>query len=421
MSTGSKRSRRIALPSLNAFHDRGFRFLIMARIVSQLGNQVTMVALAFAVLALTGKASDVGFAVGSEAVALALFLVVGGVAADRIRRRNAMITADLVRFASQGVMAVLLLSGHARLWEIIVLQIVTGIASALYIPAISALQVEVVTSARLQEANAIRGIVNAVATIVGPAIGGILVVTFSPGAALAVDAASFLISATLLSRLPSGTRPSPQRGDVLGGLREGWQAFSSRGWLWRVTSLTSVVWMCALGPLTVLGPVVAKAHLGGAAAWAVILSGLGVGAAVGGLATTKLKIRSPLLVSVAGTMTFVPLLICLAVAASVPVIAAMAVLVGVEQALYWTYWQTILQQRISSEILARVSSYDWLGSYVFSPIGYIAAGGLATVVGTGPVLAGAAVIVFFATAAVLASREIRSVRYIADSEPAHGS
>src|SRR4051812_23341555 len=153
------------MPSLRPLRERDFRLLLGGRIVSQLGNQMTTVALAFGVLDLTGSASDLGLVLAAEAISLALFLVIGGALADRMSRRRLMVAADFVRFGSQGLMAVLLISGRAHIWQLVLLQVVSGIASAFFIPAVSALQPETVPSTHTREANALRGLMIAGAGI----------------------------------------------------------------------------------------------------------------------------------------------------------------------------------------------------------------------------------------------------------------
>jgi len=117
---------------LGALHERDFRLLFFGHTISLLGDGMAPIALAFAVLDLTGSAADLGYVLAAKTVPLVGFLLVGGVFADRLPRRAVMIGADLTRFASQGLVAGLLISGHARVWELIVLHGGYGAASAFF-------------------------------------------------------------------------------------------------------------------------------------------------------------------------------------------------------------------------------------------------------------------------------------------------
>ncbi|MFD0392367.1 MFS transporter [Streptomyces nogalater] len=346
-----------------------------------MGNSVSVVALAFAVLDTLGSPSALGLVLAAEGVSLAVCLLIGGVVADRFPRRTVMISADVVRFASQGVLAALLIWGHVHLWHFLVLQVVSGAASAVFIPAVGAVQPEVVPKEDLQGANALRGLVIAIAGIVGPSAGGLLLIVLRPGHALALDSLSFLLSALWVSRIKAGDTAGSRGGSVLASLAEGWGEFRSRRWLWTVTAQSAVVRMMGLAPVMVLGPTLYHDG-GGAKSWGMVLSGLGLGAFVGGVVSSRLKVRRPLLVAVAGTFTFVPMIWLLAADAPAVAIALAGVLVGVEQSLYWTYWQTTLHRHVPSEVLSRVSSFDWLGAYAFEPIGYALAGPVAAVAGS---------------------------------------
>jgi len=395
---------------LDVLRFREFRLLISARFASQLGNQATTVALGFAVLALTGRAGDVGVVLAVEGFAIGGFLLLGGMLGDRLARRRLMIGADLVRLVSQGTMAVLLLSGVAQVWHLVVLQIVSGAASACYIPAVAGIQSETVPAERLRDANALRGLVIAVTGVLGPALGGTLATLIDPAYALGLDALTFAASALLEWRMRTGRKPASTRRSVLHDLREGWTHFSSRRWLWTVTAQSAVVRAFAIAPMAVLGPVIAERFLHGPGTWATTMGAVGVGAMVGGLGVSVLKPTRPLVLVVAGAALFVPLLLALAAKTALIVLIATGFLVGVEQSVYWTFWQTAVQENVPSTVLSRVSSYDWLATYAVGPLGYLVAGGLATVVGAPGALVVSASVLLIGTALVLAVPDIWRMR-----------
>src|SRR3954468_4394007 len=234
------------------------------------------VALAFAVLDLTGSASELGLVLAARMLPLVGFLLAGGGMADRLPRRTVMMAADLVRVASQGAIAALLIAGAAEVWQLAALSAVTGSATAFFNPASTGLMPAVVSSARLPQAHALRGPARAAGQIAGPALAGILVAGAGAGWALAVDAATFGVSVAFLAFLRVPVMERLNVHSVLADLREGWDTFRSHTWLW------TFVAAAALGNFVnaaqgVLGPLVAKESLGGATEGARIVSAHGGG------------------------------------------------------------------------------------------------------------------------------------------------
>jgi MFS family permease len=175
---------------LAALRERNFRLFFIGQATSQLGTGMVPVALSWAVLELTGSVSDLGLVLAAQTVPLVLFLLVGGTVADRLPRRAVMLVSDSARCVTQGLLAALLITGHAELWELLVLQFLGGTATAFFLPAVTGLTTQVVSAERLQEANALRSLAGSGGSIAGPAIAGVLVAAFGPGWALACDAAS---------------------------------------------------------------------------------------------------------------------------------------------------------------------------------------------------------------------------------------
>ena len=281
---------------LEALRERPFRLLFLGQAVSLLGDGMVGVALAFAVLELTGSATDLGIVLAARTVPLVAFLLVGGVWADRLPRRALMVTTDLIRFAAHGAMAALLIAGDPGIWLLAVLAAIAGAASAFFNPAISGIMPAVVSTERLQQANALRGLTEGVGRIAGPALAGVLVVGIGPGWALAVDAATFGISAAFLVRIPMPAHVPVESHSFLADLRDGWDDFRSRTWLWTTVASTTFGNML-FAAYFVLGPLVADVELGGAGAWALIASAFGLGLLVGGLVLLQLDPRRPVLVA----------------------------------------------------------------------------------------------------------------------------
>jgi predicted MFS family arabinose efflux permease len=393
--------------SLVVLRERQFRFLFYGQAVSVFGDRMVAVALAFAVLEVGGSVSAVGLVLASGAVALAGCLLVGGVIADRTSRRAVMVGADLARLASQGAMAALLIGGAAEVWMLAVLAAISGAATGFFSPASVGLLPTVVDPDQLQQANGLRAFAMSTGEIFGPIAAGALVASAGAGWALGLDAATFCISAVLLSQLRLPATRARRATSFLDELKEGWEAFRSRTWVWSVVAVAAVgniVW----GAWSALGPVIADRDLGGAAAWGAVLAAMGVGALAGSLLATQVNPRRPLIVfALMGAVLSVPLAL-LAAGVPVPLLAVGALLGGSAMMLGNTVWESALQRHIPGESLSRVSAYDWFGSVAFYPLGLAIWGPVASAVGFGASLWIAAAVMLATTLALLVIPDIRS-------------
>ncbi|HZD74273.1 MAG TPA: MFS transporter [Actinomycetota bacterium] len=408
----------LPLPSaVDALRERDFRLLYVGQSLSNLGSALVPVALAFAVLDLTGSATDLGLVLLAARLPLALLVIFGGVLGDRLPRRWVMVGSDLVRCATQAVTAGLLLSGTARLWELAVLQAVHGAAAAFFDPAATGLVSQTVATGRLQQANSLLGLSRSASAIVGQLVAGVLVATVGSGIALTVDAASFAASAWSLALLRlSGTTGLTRRSRFLHDLAEGWGEFRTRRWLWASVVHVALLNLVALAPLFVLGPLVAKRSLGGAGAWAIIGAGYATGAVVGGLLGLRWRPRRPLLASVVVVFALAPLLAGLAIPVPLVLLAGAAVLAGLQASLSGVLSTTTLQQHVPAQVLSRTSAYGMLGALVFVPLGYALAGPVADWIGLATTLWVGAVWVAASTVAVAIIPSVRRLPQV-DPEP----
>jgi predicted MFS family arabinose efflux permease len=363
--------------------ERPYRLFFSASTISTLGDSVAGIALAFAVLDLSGTPKPLYLAVvfAGRQLANGLLVLYGGVLSDRLPRNRILVGAAIGQAAAQAATAGVVLADQATLGLLVALQIVYGAADAFVIPAETGLVPQTVSDERLQEANALRGMMRNLIFVVGPAVGGVIVVAGSPGIALAIDAASFAGAAVLLSRIDVPRRAErAEHAHFLHELREGWREFTARTWLW------STVVIFGLGNFffmfwPVLGPTVAKEHLGGAGAWAKILVANGLGAVVGGVVALRYRPRLPLVACILWPMLMCGQLITLALHAPTWVIAASAFVGGLGLAIHLTLWFTIFQREVPEHAQSRVSSYDSLGSFVLTPLGFVGAGLIASGIG----------------------------------------
>ena len=366
---------------LGPLRERNFRLLFLARGSSVLGSAIAPIALAFAVLDdLDGSATELGLVLAAAAIPQVLFLLVGGVWSDRLRRDVVLIGTDLAMFAAQATVAALLLAGVAELWQLAALQVVRGTAQAFFFPASTGIVPQVIPPAHLQQANALLRLTFSATNVLGAASGGVLVALVGAGWALAFDAATFLASAAFLSRLRLEHTPIAVR-NFLQELSEGWSEFWSRTWLWVIVVAAAFGNMAFSGGFVVLGPVVAKESLGGAAAWGAINACLAAGFVVGGVIMLRVRPERPLLAAVLALVLATPVLGLLAVAAPLAAIAAAAFVAGIGLEVFGVLWDTTVQATIPQDRLSRVSAYDYLGSFVFIPLGLTIAGPISGAVG----------------------------------------
>ncbi len=395
---------------LAALRDRNYRLLFIGQALSTLGDSMTPVAISFAILDRGGTAAQIGWVLGAGTAAMVLLLLFGGAVADRLPRRRVMLVADVVRCAVQAAVAALLVAGHWHLWELVVLEALWGAGAAFFTPAITGLLPQLLTGEVLAQGNALQTLSWSVGSVGGPALAGVLVATTGPGPAVAIDAGTFLVSAAMLARLalpPSADRTTAT--SLLADLRQGWQVFRSRTWLWVIVVEFSLWNLLVYAPVIVLGAVVAKTHLGGAAAWGAILSAFGLGALGGGLVALHFRPRRPLVAATVATAGFIPLPVLLAAAAPVTLTAAVAAVGGAGFALCGTLWDTTLQQQVPTEVLSRVSAYDWFGSVALLPVGYALAGPMAALIGVRTALFGAAAVMALEVICVLAVPSVRQL------------
>ncbi|MBV9381726.1 MAG: MFS transporter [Streptosporangiaceae bacterium] len=393
--------------------ERNYRLFFTGYTTSLVGAAMVPVALTFAVLQEGRPASDVGYVLAAETIPLVVLLLAGGVVGDRLSRRAVMISADLMRCVSELLLAALVITGSPPLWAFMVLAGVIGAGQAFFNPALTGLLPLIVSANRLQQANALKGLASSTGQIIGPAAAGLITAAGGPGWAIAIDGATYAVSALCLARvhLPAAAAPQPE--GFVTQLAAGWTEFRSRTWLWVIVTQFSLFHLLVYAPFMVLGAVVAKTALGGAAAWGFILTAQGAGAILGGLAVLRVQPRRPLVTATLGTFAFAAPVALLALRAPTAAIAAAAAISGVGITVFAALWDTTLQRHVPAAVLSRVSAYDWLGSVGLVPLGYALTGPLASTLGvTGTLwLAAAWTVLGSATAlAVPAVRQLRTTR-----------
>lgn len=374
---------------LGALEEPQFRLLFLGQAVTAAGDRISLVALPFAVLAITTSVTAIGVVLAAYTVSMVVFLLLGGVLADRMSRRNVMISADLIRALSQGATAYLLVEGRAEVWHLALAQVVNGAAMAFFMPAGQGLIPDTVSTARLQQANALLSLSRNVTGVGGPAVAGLLVATVGAGWAIGLDAVTFLASALLLGRL---SIPAVERraAAVLADLRDGWREFTRRTWVWASVANFALFHMIVLAPVSVLGPYVAETELGGASAWATILVGVSIGAIAGSAIAVRWVPRRTGLVVFGSIVPYSVPVALLAIPAPTVAVALASAGAMTAMSIGGAVWFTALQERIPPHARSRVSSYDWIGSLIFMPLGLALVGPLSEAIGVTATLLAAA-------------------------------
>ncbi|MEV7801866.1 MFS transporter [Microbispora sp. NPDC088329] len=404
---------------LGLLRDRRFALLLAARTISVLGTAFAPVALAFGVLGLPGAdGTTLSAVLTAEALPMVLFMLVGGVIADRLPRHRVMTTGESINAVAYFCLAAMMLTGWTPLPALVTASAVSGIATAILFPALTGIIPDVVPAERLQTANALLGLGQNISRVAGLVLSGAAVVLLGGGWALAASGAMFAVAGVLIAllRLTPAERAPGGGHSVLTELRDGWREFVSRQWLWVVVAQFSILVMALQAAHGVLGPLVAKESLGGAPAWSAVLAGEAVGMIVGVVVTLRLRPRRPILVATLVTLpTALPYLL-LGMSAPLWTVVGGAFVMGVCFDIFGVLWQTTMQREIPAESLSRVSSYDALGSLMFGPIGLLLAGPAAVAVGPRPALVACGTIIVLVTLAALLAPGVRRLRVV-DEKP----
>lgn len=390
----------------DALRERNVRYLVAEGAFDALGNNMAAVALAFGVLEI-GSAADLGYVLLAREVPIVVFLLAGGVWADRISRKALLVAGDLAMGAAQAATAALFLTHHATVPLVAALQMVFGVVGAFTRPASTGLIAQAVSHAHLQEANALLDLSRSTLRVVGPALGGLIVVVAVPGWALAADAVTFFVTAMLQQQLRIPSSERPPRAPMLHELREGWSEFVGRTWLFTMVTYFGLFQLTMFPALLVLGPTVAKEHLGGAGSWGLVLAFQGVGSIVGGLLALRVQPSRPLAASTLLCLPMAAVLGLLGAAAPVPVLCVAGVVAALGMTLGDIIWFTTFQLKVPDHLMSRLSSFDWFGSVALNPLGYAVIGGLAGAIGVSTTLYLAAALNGLATIAVALTPAVR--------------
>lgn len=387
-----------------------FAWYAASRTVNLTGSMMSGVALAFAVLEVSDSPSALGAVLAAHSIPMVVFLLAGGVVADRLGRTLVIQVSNVVAGLTQLAVAALVLGGHAELWQLVTLSAVNGVAASVSFPALVSVLPDLVPQHMLQQANVLMSMVRSTLTIVGPTLAAGLVVTVGPGWAVALDGATYLVAAALLApiRLP---RPRRSAGTgAIADLREGWTYFRSTTWLWVVVAAFSLICAVEQGGFTTLGPVLATRSDLGEQGWGLVLSAEAVGLLACSLVMLRRRLERPLFWGMLGTIAYGLPLVTLGLTDHLAAALLAAFVAGFGIEVFSLGWQLAMQEHVPSEMLSRAVSYDALGSFIAIPVGQLVAGPLGAAFGIRPVMLGAGIVVAAVAALTLLSPSVRDLQ-----------
>ncbi|MBO3749724.1 MFS transporter [Streptosporangiaceae bacterium NEAU-GS5] len=399
------------MPRFPVLAIRDFRLLLADRAIAPGAYAFSIVGVSFAVLDQGGSTTTLSYVLAAQIAPSIVFALLGGVIADRVRPQRVIVAADLMIALGEGGFGALVLTGHPTTAQMIGLEAVTGMGVALFWPASQALLPRLVPDQHLREANAISRLVMNLAQMGGAAVAGVVVAATGPGWALAICGAGRLLTVPFMLAIRVGPPVRAERAALLRDLREGWSEFRSRTWLWVIVAQFCLILMAWYGAYQVLGPVTAKTHLGGPAAWGAITAADAFGLIAGGVLALRFAPRRPVLfvALVAAGIAVAPL--SLALLWPLPLLCATAFALGVGLEIMTVQWNVIMARAIPPDRLARVSAYDAMGSLLTMPVGALLAGPVAAAAGVRPTQFGAAVLILLVSALTIAVRDVRAPDY----------
>jgi MFS transporter, DHA3 family, tetracycline resistance protein len=397
---------------LAPFRFREYRLLIGALSISIFAEGMWAVVMAMQVIALDNDPASLSLVATCLGAGLVAFVLVGGIAADRIDQRTIIIAVEAVNVTVVLTVAVLSSLGALRVWHMAAAAGALGISAAFFFPAFSAMLPRILPADQLLAANGVEGVVRPVfQRAVGPAVAGVLVGVTFPAFGAFVVAALFAVGlALLVATRPAKVAAAERKQDrprVLRDMRDGFRFMVRTPWLLWTLLFASIWVLVVLGPIEVLLPFIAQRRFDdGARMYGFILAAFGVGSAIGalGISSRLLPRRYLTVMMVMWGAGSLPLAI-VGWTSSFPLMALATFVVGVTDGPGSVIWGTLLQRRVPREMLGRVSSLDFFVSLAFMPVSFAIAGPMSKVVSMETIFLVAGVVpVVLATVAVLAAR-----------------
>ena len=391
--------------------NKGFVPLVAARFVSNIGNGLSPVALAYGVLAIKGStASDLSLVMVARFAPTIILMLVGGVIGDRFKRNRIVGGSDIIGSVFASVSAISFILGFANIPLLCLMGGLFGVLNALWWPAFSGVLPEILPKASLQKGNAVVGLISNFAVVIGALLGGTVVTLFGPGWALLVDAISFFIAGLLVWRIDLPPLPKKEKNSMLHDLKVGWREFSSRSWVVVVVLAFTFINFCFEATMSVLGPLAFHTRGHGPRDWSFNLAALTVGMIIGGVISMKFHFRRPLITGMLAISMTALWNFSIGMELALSIILLTAILTGISMEVFNVIWGTSMQTNIPEESYSRVVSYDVLGSFAIAPVGVALAGPLSEWIGTSHTLLAGGFIILIASLMPLFYTSVRNLR-----------
>lgn len=401
--------------SFAPLRNRSFAWYYASRFSDTLGTMMAGIALTFAVLDISDSATALGQVLAARTIPLVLFMLFGGVIADRVPRTLLLQASNLSAAGTQGVLAALVITHNAELWMVIALAALNGTLDAISFPAQASMVPQLVARGQLQSANALLSLSRGALTVVAPTVSALLVVTVGPGWALAANALMWVVSSACLVPVQIPPRPPrEQQTSTLQDLREGWALFVRTTWLWVVVLAFSALNFIHVGAWFTLGPVVAKSTIG-IQGWGFVVSAESVGLLVMTVVLLRVRIRRPLLIGMLGCSLMAIPLVVLGVEPNLVALLVVTFVAGAGIEVFSIGWNLAMQENIDDHLLSRAYSYDALGSFVAMPVGQLLYGPLGDAFGYREVLVWSGVAYGAIALLTLTSRSVRNLERRVDT------
>ena len=359
-----------------------YRRFLIARFISNFGNGMGPIALAFGILHMRGgSASLLGWILGIQTIAMLCMSPMGGVIADKYGRVKVLGMMDIIGGSAFLVQAYFFSTGHVPLGIFLAVNIVFGLCWGVFWPAFGGLMPALVGEEELQKANSTNQFVANIAIISGTATGGILVSTIGSTLALTVDALSFIICGIIVFSLRRLTVASEGETSMLDDLKHGWKVFLSFRWIVAIVAAFGLIVMCWAAAENILGPLISLKNFSGAKSWSIVLSAEAVGYVVGSLLGMRIRPKYPMRFLMLMTLSVSVYIFSLARPQPLWVIAVCAFFWGITLDLWGAIWTTALQKEVPRDSLSRVSAFDGMGSLSLRPLGLAIAAPMANWLG----------------------------------------
>ena len=390
---------------------KGLVPLVSARFISNLGNGLSPVALAYGVLSIPGAdGKDLSFVMAARFFPMVALMLVGGVVGDRYKRNRVVGGADIIGSFFAAVSALSFIGNFPSIWLLASMGALFGILNALWWPAMTGVLPDILPKEKFKDGNAVVALSSNIGFVVGALLGGTLVTLYGSGWALLIDALTFFIAGILVWNLNLPPMPKRENNSILHDLRIGWREFISRPWVIAIVCSFAIINMCFESMWQVLGPLAYDQGNSGPRNWSLNLAAITTGMIFGSAIALKVKFKKPLvssmiLIAISSIWDF-------AIATSQPLLLTMAcgVVSGVAIDVFMVQWNTAMQTHIPEESFSRVAAYDAFGSFGIAPVGVAFAGPAAAYFGITTTVWVAGILTFVAALASLSVKSLRTLK-----------